>query len=129
MSRGLDAHRARQQAVAGLGRFLARRAHNACELCQDRTSLSVIEVAPVPEEPEVDRAVLVCERCARAVAGGRGAPAAAELRFLPATMWSEVMPVQLSAVRLLRRLASEGVAWAAEALDGLYLDPDVEALL
>jgi len=42
-------------------------------------------------------------------------------------MWSEVSAVQVCAVRLLRRLRDGGAGWAGDALDGLYLDPVVEA--
>jgi len=52
-----------------------------------------------------------------------------ELRFLMETVWHEIVPIQLASVRLAQRLSSEGVLWAAELVDGLYIDPDVEALL
>ena len=60
MSRGLNRHQERVQAVAGLGRNLSRRAGNRCELCADRTSLAVVEVEPLPEDPDDDAAVMVC---------------------------------------------------------------------
>jgi hypothetical protein len=50
-------------------------------------------------------------------------------RFLEGVVWSEVLPVQLSAVRLLQRFADEDAAWARECLDGLFLDPEVESLV
>jgi hypothetical protein len=39
-------------------------------------------------------------------------------------MWSEVQPVQVASVRLLRRIDAP---WATEALDGLWLDEEQEA--
>jgi len=51
------------------------------------------------------------------------------LRFLTETVWSEVLPAQLSAVRLIRVLAGEGVPWAQESAEALWLDEDIEALL
>lgn len=129
MARGREEHQARLAAVARLGRNLSRRASNRCELCEERTSLSVVEVEPLPDEPDEDAAVMACERCARAMASGRNAPDPAELRALEATAWSEHAPVQVAAVRVLRRLQGDGVAWASELLDGLYLSDEVGARL
>ena len=129
MARGYDKHQARKHAVAGLGRELARRAKNRCELCGARESLSVIEVEPVYDEPDPERAVMVCARCAKAVEGGRHGPSADELRFLTESVWSETLPAQLAAVRVVRRLSEEGASWATETLEGLYLDEAVEALV
>ena len=72
MARGKEAHQAHQQAVAALGRALSRRAGNRCELCGERTSLKVVELPPAPEEPDEDRALLVCERCGAAYADRPG---------------------------------------------------------
>ena len=130
MSRGRQQHDARQAAVAGLGRQLSRRAKNRCELCEDHTSLQVLEVEPVFEDPNVERAVMVCERCVGLfVVSKRGLPDPGTLRFLEGTVWSEVLPAQLAAVRATRQLAASGVSWATELLDGLYLDDDTIALL
>ena len=52
-----------------------------------------------------------------------------ELRFLMEAVWHEVLPIQLAAVRLCERLSGEGVGWAKDLREGLYLDPDIEALL
>lgn len=127
MARGFQQHKKRKAAVAGLGRTLSRRARSACELCGDGGELTVVEVAPAPEEPDADAAVMLCPRCIRATEGGRGAPPASELRFLEGAVWSEVVPAQVLAVRLTRRLAAGGAVWAADLLGGLYLDPAVEA--
>jgi len=128
MARGRQQHQAHKQAVLGLGRQLSRRARNRCELCQDATSLTVIEIQPTEPEPGPDRASLLCSRCAGLVAGGRvGNPNS--LRFLEESIWSEVLPVQLAAVRLTRALSADGVDWAVTTLDALYLDPEVEAVL
>ncbi len=127
MSRGREKHQARLSAVAGLGRNLSRRARNHCELCGEGGSLKVIEVEPVFEEPDEDRAILVCPRCEGAL--GKRRPDPMSLRFLENTIWAEVQPVQIAAVRLTRALAADGVPWAADALDGLYLDEEMEELL
>ncbi len=127
MARGLDQHKARVAAVQALGRGLNRRARSKCELREDRTSLTVVEVPPLPEEPEDDCAVMLCERCAAAMADERRGPAADTLRFLENALWSQVAPAQVVAVRVARRLAAQDVPWARDLLDTLYLDPDVEA--
>jgi protein PhnA len=128
VARGRDRHDARKRAVAALGRELSRRASSRCELCEARGSLRVVEIEPVPSQPDPASALLLCERCAEGVAGeGRHDPES--LRFLEGMIWAELRPAQLAAVRWARRLAGGEVAWAREALDGLFLDPEVEALL
>lgn len=122
MARGREAHRARVAEVAALGKVLSRRARSQCELCGVRTSLKVHEVAGALPEPSADWALLLCNDCVRLVDGGAGEHA----RFLTETCWSELHPAQITAVRLLRRLDTP---WATEALESLYLDPEVEALL
>jgi len=130
MSRGRERHDARTAAVAALGRALSRRARNRCELCEDHTSLQVVEVEPVFEEPDSERAVMACGRCAGLLAAGRGPrPAPSTLRFLEGSVWSEVLPAQLAAIRITRGLAAAGTDWATDLLDGLYLDPETEDLL
>jgi protein PhnA len=129
MARGQQRHQEHKAAVAALGRQLSRRARNRCELCQESTSLVVAEISPVvPEEPTVERAAMLCSRCAQLVSGGP-LPDDSTLRFLEESVWAELLPVQLPAVRMTRRLASVGVGWAISALDTLYLDPEVEALI
>ena len=86
--------------------------------------MSPYEVPPASEDPDLDRCVLLCERCA---AGARGGGLVdIEWRFLDEAVWTELPPVQVVAVRLLHRL-SAAAPWAAATLDGLYLDPDVKA--
>ena len=128
MARGHDRHKEHQAALAALGRGLARRAKSACELCESGGSLRVYEVPGGPSEPEEDWAVMLCERCGE-VHTERRRHEASSLRFLEGVIWSEVQPVQISAVRITRRLAAAGTEWAGDALDGLYLDEALEALI
>jgi protein PhnA len=128
MARGRDAHEARQAELNALGKDLSRRAGSVCELCGGRETPRPFLVPP-PDEPDLDNAILACERC-RALLGGPKLPRdASDLRFLEKAIWSEVPAVQVAAVRLLRRLAAAGVSWATEADQGLYLSEDVEARL
>lgn len=129
MARGHDLHQARKAAVAALGRHLTRRSGSVCELCGGGADLRPVEVEPVGDEPGLDRAMLACGRC-RELAGLKKLERdATELRFLETAVWAEVLPVQLSAIRLVRRLAAAEVGWARECLDGLWLDEETEALL
>lgn len=126
MAKGYDRHQERKAAVAALGRDLARRAKSRCELCGAAgVPLAPWEVPPAPDEPSADRAALLCATCRAAAEGARLDPA--EWRHLETAMWSETPAAQVVAVRLLRRLAADGVPWARDALDALYLDPDIEA--
>lgn len=126
MAKGYDKHQERMEAIQGLGRSLARRARSTCELCEESgIPLHVREVPPLPEEPEADRAVMVCERCGAAIGGAKLEPSA-EYRFLEGVVWSDMPTIQVCAVRLLGRLAEQGVEWATDTLDGLYLDPEVQ---
>lgn len=129
MAKGLEKHQARKDALSLLGKDLARRAGSKCELCEAAgVRLDPWEPPPVPDEPSLDRVLLLCERCTRLADGGKlGDPS--ELRFLETTVWSELTPLQVTSVRLLQRLAAENVAWAAETLDGAYLSDETQEWL
>lgn len=120
MARRKDQHDAHRAAVAALGKGLSRRARSHCELCDASGTLRVVEVEGGPEEPSEDWALLLCDRCREP--DPRDDPAT--LRHLETAMWSELAPVQIEAVRRLRAL---DVGWAREALDGLWLPPEIEA--
>ena len=129
MARGREAHQARLAAVAALGRDLSRRARSCCEICRDAGTLRIAEVESLYDVPDLERAILVCDRCRDLMDGGVKRSDPQTLRFLTETVWSEVLPAQLSAVRLIRVLAGEGVPWAQESAEALWLDEDIEALL
>ncbi len=125
MASGRERHQVRVQAVAALGRVLTRRARSQCELCEGSGDLRPAEVPPIDEEPDPDAAALLCGRCRELVQGGRLPRQLADLRFLEGTVWAEVAPVQIAAVRLLRRVAAEGVDWAIELNEGLWLADEI----
>ncbi len=127
MASGYQADKARKDAVNALGRELARRSKSRCELCgEGGRRLEVVEVPPLAERPEAGRAVLLCEPCADGVMGRVNHPAE-RWRFLEEVVWSEVAPVQVTAVRMARKLSEDGVGWARDLLAGLYLAPEIEA--
>ena len=126
MARGHEQYKQRQEAIAALGRPLARRARSRCELCEaGGTRLFPFEVAPIPEEPDTGHAVMLCERCIAGATGGSLVPM--EWRFLETSAWSDIAPIQVVAVRLSRRLSDEyRCDWASDLLGMLYLPPEVE---
>lgn len=129
MARGRDQHKAHLQELAGLGRQLSRRASSKCELCEGSDDNRPVEVEPTFDHPDPDRAILACARCRGLAEAKKIARDEQQLRFLEQSMWSETLPAQLMAVRLLRKLKDADVAWAGDALDGLWLPDDVSALL
>ena len=67
MAKGHDRHVARQTEVSGLGKDLSRRARSKCELCNQSGSLRPIELTPLPDEPNIDWAALLCPQCIKAI--------------------------------------------------------------
>ncbi len=127
MARGKEVHEARVSALNLLGKDLARRAKSKCELCERGGEvLSILEVPPEPKEPDFERCVMICEQCKTAISEPKRFQAGEQWRFLAQTVWSDVPPVQVLAVRLLRRQSSSQ-GWAREALDDLFLDDEIEA--
>jgi len=128
MARGREKYKAHQAALALLGRGLSRRAGSACELCGATGRLAVVEITGGPDDPDEDWAALLCGRCQDLVEARRRHPAS-DQRFLETSVWSETRPAQIAAVRLVRALGDDGVEWARDCLDSLYLDEEVEALI
>lgn len=128
MAKGYDLHQQRLQELNRLGRMLARRSGSACELCQQgEVSLHAWEVPPIPDEPDLGRCIFICDACREGVEStGKLADPPRWRGGLETAMWSQVPAVQVTAVRLLRRLAEQQEMWASELLEDLYLDPAVE---
>ncbi len=126
MARGLERHREHQNALAALGKDLARRARSTCELCEaSGVPLHPYEVPPAPAEPELESCVLLCETC-REQLDHPPRRDANHWRCLNKSVWSQVTPVQVLAVRMLRELALRET-WAAELLEQVYITPEVQA--
>jgi len=97
--------------------LLIERSDNQCELCGDHESLS-------PHALDEDNAVLVCGNCGPQIDGEIG-----DINHwycLQGSIWSEVPAVAALSWRLLNRL--KGETWAAEAIDGAFLNEAVMAL-
>ena len=125
MSKGYDKHKERLEAVNALGRGLTRRSSSKCELCgSSGVKLSVVEIEPLSAQPDPDHTVFVCETCRDGIEGGK--LEADRWRFLESVIWSEIPVVQVTSVRMCRKLQEQGAPWAADLLDNVYLSPEVE---
>ncbi len=122
MAKGRQAHQAALQALNGLGKDLSRRARSGCELCGESDGCRPQLVPPVGEDLDIDSAILACPRCREAIDGKRLPGTSDDYRFLETAIWAEIVPAQVAAIRLLRRLAQDDVPWAREANEGLWLD-------
>ena len=111
MAKGKQKHQARLDAINLLGKDLARRASQRCELCEGKEDLRPYDTAP-DDEPSFDTIALFCSRC-RGLAAGEEADEAT-LRFLENAIWSDIPAVGATAVRLLKTVDA---GWARSALE------------
>ena len=87
-----------------------------CEICGADAALVDVTVAPKTEVAHL------CETCAGGIKGE--AVPEGHWQALTTSMWSENDAVKVLSWRLLNRYKSE--AWASDALEMLYLEPEVE---
>ena len=112
-------------ALQGMGKDLARRAKSRCEITGAAgVKLRPYEVPPVGAEPDIERTILVSEACLEMLdhperLHGR------QWQCLAEAVWSDNPAVQVTAWRMLRELATRE-DWAREALDNVFLDPEIE---
>ncbi|WP_295122610.1 alkylphosphonate utilization protein [uncultured Chitinophaga sp.] len=99
---------------------LLRRSEHKCELCQSGEGLSPYEVPHAPGSGD-DIHILVCSKCLAQLEKKEELDSS-HWRVLSEAMWSEVVPVQVTAWRMLHRLKQE--SWAADLLDMMYLADD-----
>ncbi|MEN8257388.1 MAG: phnA protein [Thermodesulfobacteriota bacterium] len=124
MAKGEANKRARQEALTHLGKDLTRRSHSHCELCgKGGTRLGAVEVAPLPAEPDLEHSIFICEQCQEAMSPNNLSPQ--YWRFLETAIWSDLPPVQITAVRLTRQFSTQGEDWATTLLESLYLEPAI----
>lgn len=127
MACGFDVHKARKVAISALGRDLSRHARIRCESLAD-APLTVLEIPPTMGVLALG-AVLSCDRGRTLLDGGLKRVDVSPLSFLGESVWSELLPVQLISVGLLRELADHRGPWAQEAAEVIWLDEDIEALV
>ena len=103
-----------------LEQSLASRSNTCCELCASTTSLSIYNVPP-SSDGTADDSLYACEVCIAQL--NKQAPLeGSHWNCLLTSMWSEYVPVKITAWRILQRLRNE--TWAVDALDMLYLDDE-----
>ena len=103
---------------------LLTRSNSTCELCGATEDLSVFEVPPV-KEPDSDKSVLVCETCLAQIEKTNEMDNN-HWRCLNDSMWSQVPAVQVTAFRMLTRLAKTE-AWAQDLLDMMYMEDETKS--
>jgi protein PhnA len=104
--------------------ILRQRSNNTCELCENTESLQAHDVPP--GTGEIDKSILICKTCFEQLQGAQPLDAN-HWRCLNTSMWSTMPAVQVTAWRLLTRLAGQGEAWPQDLLDMLYLDDETLA--
>lgn len=126
MAKGYELHQTRMMVLQGMGKDLARRAKSKCEITgTSGVPLWPYEVPPVPETPDFDRTLLISEQC-HEMLDHPDRLAGREWQGLTSAVWSEIPAVQVVAWRMLGELAKRE-DWAREALQEVFLDPEIEA--
>lgn len=127
MAKGRDKHQERRQALSLFGKDLTRRAGSQCELCEaSGVKLVITEVPPAPKEPDFDHCLFTCETCREQIDNPKRIDSN-HWRCLNKVIWSELVPAQVTAVLMLRRLEKHD--WAAELLDQAYISDEVQTWL
>ena len=128
MAKGYDQHIERKNKVNSFGKELTRRAKSKCELCENTgVSLSIFEVPPVKEEPQVERCIFICEECKDKLDRVHKAKEN-DFRFLGNSVWSEVEIVRALSIVLLKEMSKKYV-WAEQILEDLYIDEETLNLI
>lgn len=103
---------------------LRQRSGNHCELCGSDTKLSVYEVGPTSANIKGNE-IYLCPKCIAQIDKKEVLDSSHWSACLTTAMWSEYIPVQVAAWRMLNRLRHE--SWAAESIDMMYLDDEMLA--
>lgn len=115
--------RTRTTGLAIFGKELVRRCASHCELCDaQNVKLSVYEVPPSPQTPDLQHCIMVCDECRDQLLRPRHIDAT-HWRCLASTMWSDVPAVKVTSMMMLQQLG-ETEHWAAELLDQAWLAPE-----
>lgn len=124
MGKGYEKNKERLNQLSSFGKDLARRAKSKCELTgQSGVPLVIYEVAPVPNEPDFDRCLMVAAETVEQLEKPKRLNPE-EWRHLSELVWSEQTMVQIMTIRLLDYFSSEA-PWAVGILEDAYLDDEV----
>jgi len=103
-----------------LEKVLQERSQQACELCKATENLSIYTVQP-SKKMDVTDSIYACETCISQIENS-DLLNPNHWRCLNDSMWSEFLPVQVIAWRMLNRVLSAG--WSQDLLDMMYLDEE-----
>ncbi|MEO2059282.1 MAG: PhnA domain-containing protein [Mesonia sp.] len=106
-----------------LEKRLTDRSGNKCEFCGYEHDLQIYQVPPT-SEGTLDDSIYACKNCVAQIEDPEKVDPN-HWRCLNESMWSEHLPVQIVAWRMLNRLRSEG--WPQDLLDMMYLDDEALA--
>jgi protein PhnA len=96
------------------------RSQHSCELCKATETLTIYTVQPSKNINLTD-SIYACQTCISQIEDSNLINSN-HWRCLNDSMWSEFLPVQVMAWRMLNRLLSAG--WSQDLLDMMYLDDD-----
>lgn len=123
MAKGYESNKERQQAIAGFGKILAKRAGFKCEWCEGDQDVRPVDLDPTAEPSEATLALL-CEPC-RELRSAKKYDTA-RLRSLTGAVWHSEPLVALGAARI---LAASGEDWARQIVEDSLIDEDTKAEL
>jgi protein PhnA len=103
-----------------LEKDLQIRSQHSCELCKATETLTIYTVQPSKNINLTD-SIYACQTCISQIEDSNLINSN-HWRCLNDSMWSEFLPVQVMAWRMLNRLLSAG--WSQDLLDMMYLDDD-----
>ena len=101
-----------------LEKDLQERSQHSCELCKSTENLSIYTVQP-SKKMDVTDSIYACATCTSQIENS-DLLNPNHWRCLNDSMWSEFLPVQVIAWRILNRVLSAG--WSQDLLDMMYLD-------
>jgi len=101
-----------------LEKDLQERSQHSCELCKATENLSIYTVQP-SKKMDLTDSIYACETCNSQI-GNSDVLNPNHWRCLNDSMWSEFLPVQVMAWRMLNRVLLAG--WSQDLLDMMYLD-------
>ena len=103
-----------------LEKDLQERSQHRCELCKTTENLSIYTVQP-SVKVNLSDSIYACETCISQIENS-DLLNPNHWRCLNDSMWSEFVPVQVMAWRMLNRVLSAG--WSQDLLDMMYLDEE-----
>lgn len=105
-------------------RELKKRARHKCELCSKEDGLSIVTVSPYTDQSE-NHSVVLCSVCSSQIENPDTADAN-HWRLLNDSIWNELDVIKVVSWRMLHNLKANGVAWAADLQDMMYMEEPIE---